>query len=101
MVKLELETPDYKPSALAIVLYSSEANAGKEFSLSSWCIASLYIYYFSTVIVFSYREVQCFYWTQELLAPVQKFTVRMPMVRLELATPDSKPSNQKLLLGRS
>ena len=35
------------------VLYSSEAIAGKEFSLSSWCIASLYIYHFSTVIDFS------------------------------------------------
>ena len=33
------------------------------------------------------REVQWFYWTQELLVPVGKFTVRMPMVRLELATP--------------
>ena len=33
------------------------------------------------------REVQWFYWTQKLLVPVEKFTVRMPMVRLELATP--------------
>ena len=33
------------------------------------------------------QEVQWFYWTQELLVPVEKFTVRMPMVRLELATP--------------
>ena len=47
---------DYKPSALATELYSSKAVAGKELSLSSWCIASLYIYHFSTV----------------------KFTVRMP-----------------------
>ena len=44
---------DYKPSALAIELYSSKAIAGKELSLSSWCIASLYIYRFSTVIDFS------------------------------------------------
>ena len=44
---------DYKPSALAIELYSSKAIAGKELSLSSWCIASLYIYHFSTVIDFS------------------------------------------------
>ena len=42
-----------KPSALAIELYSSRAIAGKELSLSSWCIASLYIYHFSTVIDFS------------------------------------------------
>ena len=40
------------PSALAIELYSSKAIAGKELSLSSWCIASLYIYHFSTVIDF-------------------------------------------------
>ena len=32
---------NYKPSALAIELYSSKAVAGKELSLSSWCIASL------------------------------------------------------------
>ena len=44
---------DYKPSALAIELYSSKAIAGKELSLSSWCMASLYIYHFSTVIDFS------------------------------------------------
>ena len=43
---------DYKPSALAIELYNSKAIAGKELSLSRWCIASLYIYHFSTVIDF-------------------------------------------------
>ena len=55
MVRLKLATPglQYKPSALAIELYSSKAIAGKELSLSSWCIASLYIYHFSTVIDFS------------------------------------------------
>ena len=37
---LELATLSYKPSALAIKLNSSE---GRELSLSSWCIASLYI----------------------------------------------------------
>ena len=54
IVRLELATGlDYKPSALAIELYSSKAIAGKELSLSSWCSASLYIYNFSTVIDFS------------------------------------------------
>ena len=43
----------YKPSALAIELTSSKAIAGKDFSLSSWSIASLYIYHFSTVVDFS------------------------------------------------
>ena len=33
------------------------------------------------------REVQWFYWTQELLVPAEKFSIRMPKVRLELATP--------------
>ena len=43
----------YKPSALAIELNSSVAISGKELSLSSWCIALLYIYHFSTVVDFS------------------------------------------------
>ena len=55
------------------------------------------------------REVQWFYWTQKLLVPVEKFTVRMSMVRLELATPGLQiqcsshwaTRAQKLLLGRS
>ena len=53
------------------------------------------------------REVEWFYWTQELLVPVEKFTVRMPMVRLELATLGYKPSalaielySSKAMLGR-
>ena len=53
---------DYKPSpgALAIELYSSKAIAGKELSLSGWCIASLYIYHFSTVIDFSSEKYSGF-----------------------------------------
>ena len=53
MVRLELATLGYKPSALAIELNSSKAIAGKVLSLSSWYIASLYIYHFSTVFDFS------------------------------------------------
>ena len=53
MVRQELATLDYKSNALATELYSSKAIAGKELSLSSWCIASLYIYHFSTVADFS------------------------------------------------
>ena len=33
------------------------------------------------------REVQWFCWTQELLVTVEKFSVRMPMMGFELATP--------------
>ena len=50
MVRVEVATLGYKPSALAIELNSSKAITGKELSLSSWCIASLYIYHFSTVV---------------------------------------------------
>ena len=53
MVRLELATFSYTPSALAIELTSSKALAGKELSLSSWCIASLCIYHCSTVVDFS------------------------------------------------
>ena len=49
---MNLQPLGYKPSALAIELNSSKTMAGKELSLSSWCIASLYIYYFSTVVNF-------------------------------------------------
>ena len=35
------------------LINSSNAIAGKELSSSSWCIASLYIYHFSTVVDFS------------------------------------------------
>ena len=59
------------------------ATAGKALSLSSWCIASLYIHNFYWLLI---REVPLFYWTQQLLEPVGKLTVRIPMVRLELAT---------------
>ena len=47
MMGPELGTP------LVIELNSSKTIAGKELSLSSWCIASLYIYHFSTVVDFS------------------------------------------------
>ena len=38
---------------LPIELTSSKDIAGKELSLSGWCIASIYIYHFSTVVNFS------------------------------------------------
>ena len=53
MMGLGFATLGYKPSALAIELNSSKAIAGKELSLSSWSIASLYVYHFSTVFDFS------------------------------------------------
>ena len=56
MVRLKSQPLGYKPSALAIELTSSKAIAGKELSLSSWCIALLYIYHCSTVIDFSSEQ---------------------------------------------
>ena len=54
MMGLKLATPlGYKPSALAIEVNSSKAIVGKELSLSSWCIASLYVCHFATVVDFS------------------------------------------------
>ena len=53
MMGFELEPLGYKRSALAIELNGSKAIAGKELSLSSWCIASLYVYHFSAVVDFS------------------------------------------------
>ena len=53
MVLLDTETPGTSReiySEDAIELYSSKAIAGKKLSLSSWCIASIYNYHFSTVI---------------------------------------------------
>ena len=41
------------PLVINRVLNSSKAIAGKELSLASWYIASLYIYHFSAVVDFS------------------------------------------------
>ena len=49
MVRLELVTPGLQTQCSSLELYSSKAIAGKELSLSNWCIASLYIYHFLTV----------------------------------------------------
>ena len=72
---------DYKPSALAIELYSSKSYCweGVEFIQMVYCII-IYLSFLNCDWLFI-REVQWFYWTQEHLVPVEKFTVRMPMVR--------------------
>ena len=53
MMGLKTQPLGYKPTAPAIEVNSSKAIAGKELSLSSWCIASLYIYHYSTAVDFS------------------------------------------------
>ena len=55
-MRLDLEPVDYKPSALAIELYSSKTVAVQEPSLCSCCIASLYIYHVSTLVDLSSKK---------------------------------------------
>ena len=78
---------DYKPSALAIELYSSKSYCweGVEFILLVYCIIIYWSFLNCDWLLI--LEVQWFHRTQELLVPVEEFTVRMPMVRLELAIP--------------
>ena len=99
---------DYKPSALAIELYSSISYCweGAEFIQLVYCII-IYLSFLDCDWLLI-REVQRFCWTQKLLVPVKQFTVRMPMVRLEHATPELQTQCSshwtiqlnKLLLGR-
>ena len=80
---------DYKPSALATELRSSKAIAiaGKELSLSSWCIASLYFYHFSTVIDFSSEKYSGSTGHRGIPGTSREIFSEMPMMGLELATP--------------
>ena len=99
---------DYKPSTLAIELQELKSYCwqGVEFIQLVYCI----IIYFSFLNCdwLLIWEVEWFSWTQKLLVPVEKFTVRMPMVRLELPTPELQSQcsshwakrTQMLLLGR-
>ena len=70
LISIYVLIPNKQSSALANELNSSKDSAGKELSLSRWCIISLYIYSFSSVIDFSSEKYICFYW--------------MPMGRLDL-----------------
>ena len=108
MVRLELATPGLqtqRSSHWAIQL-KSYCWEGVEFIQLVYCII-IYLSFLNCDWLLI-LEVQWFYWTQELLVPVEKFTVRMPMERLELAAPvlQSRSSShlsytaQKLLLGK-
>ena len=79
MGKLKLPTPQ---------LDISKANAGKESSLSTCCIALLYIYHLSSVIDFSSEKYIVSARNRYSLVAAEKIhTARMLMRRLELATP--------------
>ena len=58
---------------------------GVEFIQLVYCIIIIFLSFLNCDWLLI-REVQWFYWTQELLVPVEKFSVRMPMMGLELAT---------------
>ena len=82
-----LQPMDYKTSALAIELYNSKAIARKEFEFIQLVYCIIIHLSFLNCDLLLIREVHWFSWTQELLAPVERFTMRMPMVRFELGTP--------------
>ena len=87
MVRLELATPGLqtKCSSHWAIQLKSYCSKGVEFIQLVYCII-IYLSFLNCDWLLT-REVQWLYLTQELLVPVEKFTVRMPMVRLKLATP--------------
>ena len=87
MVRLELATPGLQTQCSShwAIQLKSYCWEGVEFTQLVYCII-IYLSFLNCNWLLI-REVQWFYWTQELLVPAEKFTVRMPMVRLELAIP--------------
>ena len=86
MERLELAIPGLQTqySSHWAIQLKSYCWEGVEFIQLVYCII-IYLSFLNCDLLLI-REVQWFYWTQELLVPVEKFTVRTPMVRLELAT---------------
>ena len=87
MVRLELATPGLQThcSSHWAIQFKSYCWEGVEFIQLVYCII-IYLSFLNcdSLLIL---EVQWFYWTQELLVPVETFTVRMPMVRFELTPP--------------
>ena len=86
-VRLELATPGLQTQCSShwAIQLESYCWEGVEFIQLVYCII-IYLSFLNCDWLLI-REVHWFYWTQKLLVPVEKFTVRMPKVRLELATP--------------
>ena len=86
-VRLELATPGLQTqcSSRWAIQLKSYCWEGVEFIQLVCCII-IYLSFLNCDWLLI-REVQWFHWTQKLLVPVEKFRVRMPKVRLELATP--------------
>ena len=110
-VRLELATPGLQTQCSShwAIQLKSYCWEGVEFIQLVYCII-IYLSFLNCDWLLI-REVQQSYWTQKLmvLVAVEKFTVRMPKVRLELATPGLQTQCsshwaiqlKKLLLGRS
>ena len=92
MMRLELATPPPPPPL------STECSSQWPKQLKNYCWERVefiqlgncivnYIFIISQLWLTLIREVQWFYWAQELLIPAVKFTVRMPVMGFELATP--------------
>ena len=87
VVRLELATPGLQTQCSShwATQLKSYCWEGVEFIQLVYCII-IYLSFLNCDWLLI-REVQWFCWTQELLVQVEKFTVRMPVVRPELATP--------------
>ena len=86
---------DYKLSALAIELKQLKTSAGKECSLSKWCVIYLSFLICGRLLI---REVHWFHWTQVLFSGTsKKNTLGLPMGRLELATSQLQNTDYKSL----
>ena len=92
MVRLELATPGLQTQCSSHWAIQLRAIAGKELSLSSWCIASLYIYHFSTVIDFSSEKYSGSTGHTKLLVPVEKFVIGLVIQELRVRVSPSASS---------
>ena len=87
MVRLELATPGLQTlwSSHWAIQLNLVLLGRVEFIQLVYCII-IYLSFLNCDWVL-FLEVQWFYWTQELLVPVEKFEMGTPMVRLKLPTP--------------
>ena len=82
-VRLELATPGLQTQCSShwAIQLKSYCWEGVEFIQLVYCII-IYLSFLNCDWLLIW-EVQWFYWTQKLLVPVEKFTVRMPKVRYQ------------------
>ena len=85
-VRIELATPGLQTQSSShwAIQLKSYWWEGVEFIQLVYCI-TIYLSFLNCDWLLIW-EVQWFYWAKKLLVPVEKFTVRMPKVRIELST---------------